>query len=246
MGGIYYLKKKMKTVLIIHGWPCYVEENHPLVRFFQEQDYKVLAPKLFLQKYTKENIIKQLKDSLKKEPNVIIGISLGGIVAQIFSKKFPKSKLILIATGPYFKPKLNWFFRFLYKSRLSDIVFLLIKILPLNLIIFFYSLITPFMKVNYKDYKNNMINNIHSMKNVSYKIYREIFQFALNTNTENQLKNIKNKTLIITGKNDIAMPFELSELLKQKIPKSELYVNNKSHHNLINSETIKKVKKFVF
>jgi len=44
----------MKTALIIHGWPCYIENNHPLVELLKKEKFKISAPKLFKKKYTKK------------------------------------------------------------------------------------------------------------------------------------------------------------------------------------------------
>ncbi len=232
--------------LLIHGWPCYFDDSSMLVKFLKKSGYKVIAPKLFLRNYDEKSIFNHIKKSLGgKKPDLIIGQSLGGIIAQKLSLEYPESKLILIATGPYFKPKAKPFFKFLFKSRSSDLLFFGIKVLPIPITKFFYTLVTPFMRVNHKEYKKDMINNLRAIKKIKYKTYREIFQFAISVNNENVLNKIKNKTLIITGKKDIAMPLELSVLLYEKIPDSKILIYDKSHHNLIDKDSIEKIKKFV-
>ncbi|MBT3720654.1 alpha/beta hydrolase [archaeon] len=235
----------MKTALIIHGWPCYIENNHPLVELLKKEKFKISAPKLFKKKYTKKSVLNQINSSIKKQPEIIIGISLGGTFAQILAKKYPKSKLLLIATGPYLKPKAKILYDFARFFLLSDILFLFIKFMPWMIIHPFYKIILPIIGKNYSDYINDMKTNILSMKKVKYSVYRNIIKYAFTINNEPMLSKIKNKTMIITGKKDIMMPPELSKLMHQKIKNSKLYEIDAQHHNLFNDKVIKKIKEFV-
>ena len=75
----------MKTALLIHGWPCYFEDKEEIILLFQKLGYKVIAPKLFLDEYNIQNINNEINSLLDKDPEVILGFSLGGIIA-VFSE----------------------------------------------------------------------------------------------------------------------------------------------------------------
>ena len=181
----------LKTALLLHGWPQYIERNHPISILFKELGYNIVAPRLFEHIYTINNIKSIIKKELKnKSPNVIVGVSQGGMVAQITALNYPTAKLILVATGPYLKPKFNLFFKFLFYSRLTDFVFLFLKIMPRSIIFPFYKLTNFINGSNFKDYESVMNQNIKTVKLIKYHIYRQVFNFILKTNNVNILNKM--------------------------------------------------------
>lgn len=237
----------LKTTLLLHGWPQYIEPDHPISILFNELGYNVVAPKLFEHKYTITNIKSIIKRELKnKSPNVIVGVSQGGMLAQIIALTYPNSKLILVATGPYLKPKFNLFFKFLFYSRLTDLIYLFLKIMPRSIIFPFYKLTNFINGSNFKDYESVMNQNIKTIKLIKYHIYRQVFNFVLKTNNVKILNKIINNTLILGGKKDMLMPIELSNIMNQEIKNSTLTIFDEPHYKVItNTNSLDKIKKFV-
>jgi pimeloyl-ACP methyl ester carboxylesterase len=235
----------MKTALLIHGWPCYFEDKDEIIRSFQKLGYKVIAPKLFLDEYNIQKIISEIDIFLDKDPDVILGFSLGGIIAQIISEKYPKSKLILVATGPYLKPSSSKLFKFFINSKASDAAFFIVKILPVPASVLFYRITNLFTGSDYKTYKEDMKKNILSIKKIKFKTYKKIFDFLLDVDTSDILPKLKNHTLIISGKKDFAMPLELSILLHKNIKNSTLKKYDSAHYQILNKKTIKEIEIFV-
>lgn len=235
----------MKTALIIHGWPNHIEKDHPLYGLFTKLGYEVYAPYLFSGRYSYDTVKEKILKNLKKKPEIIAGISLGGSIAQKLAIEYPDSKLILLNSGPYLDPDNRFLFNALYYLRLSHLVFLSIKFIPRPLLMFLYRLVLPIMKKNYKDYKPHMDKNINNIKKIKYNTFKDVIRYGFNFNNESILNSIKNKTLIVCGDGDIVMPSRLSKIMNKKIKDSKLLIFNTKHHNLYNNESIKEIKKFV-
>ncbi|KKQ91989.1 MAG: hypothetical protein UU16_C0013G0018 [Candidatus Woesebacteria bacterium GW2011_GWA2_40_7] len=100
-----------KTALILHGWPQPVEAgsiNYPYLEYFQSKGYTVFAPKLFTKDFVlKEPDAKKYIENLLggKKPDVIVGISLGGLLLPKIAKDYPNAKLVFIASDPKIQPE---------------------------------------------------------------------------------------------------------------------------------------------
>ena len=95
-----------KTVLLIHGYPEPIYEDSYLYSFFKDRGYNIIAPYLFTSEFklTKEETKKFIEDKLNnKTPDVIVGVSMGGLIAPQIASDYSKAKLVLVATGPYVK-----------------------------------------------------------------------------------------------------------------------------------------------
>jgi len=102
------IKHGGKTAVLIHGFPEPIYKNSPLYSYFDLEGYSIIAPYLFSPgfKLTEDAVIKHIKTELNgRRPGVIVGISLGGLLAPALAKEYPDAKLVLIGTGPYIRPK---------------------------------------------------------------------------------------------------------------------------------------------
>jgi len=139
----------MKTALILHGWPQYDMKNYFLTNHLKKRGYKVITPNLFSENYrlSLKNISREVERFLdKRELNLIIGISMGGLIAPYFAKKHKKSGLIFIASGPKLTSRSGIFLltikvvRFILSKNISS---LLLKF-PDFIIKALYKFVNPF------------------------------------------------------------------------------------------------------
>jgi len=139
----------MKYALILHGWPQYKIDKYFLSGHLRKKGYKVTTPNMFTENYvlSPENVLANVLTRLKgKELDLIVGISLGGLILPHMARHFPKAKLIFIASGPKLKSKSKKFNLTIkvIKLLLGLRVPAAIMKLPNFVITFFYRLANPF------------------------------------------------------------------------------------------------------
>src|SRR3990167_8346643 len=98
----------MKHALILHGWPQYRLDRYFLSRHLQNVGFNVIAPNMFSRNYTftPANVLQDVLIRLNgAKLDLIVGISLGGLIAPHVVRHFPEAKLVFIGTGPRLKSK---------------------------------------------------------------------------------------------------------------------------------------------
>ena len=80
---------------MINGLAAPVTGDHFLVKYLRNAGYEVEVI---------EPALGETIEKVKYEPQVIIAWSLGGLLAPKLAEKYPRSKLILIATGASVEP----------------------------------------------------------------------------------------------------------------------------------------------
>lgn len=241
-----------KTALVLHGWPQHKIPNYFLVRHLENKGYSVLVPDLFDQKTdfqitNLKNVVKDCLNSLK--PDVIIGISLGGVVLPYIATDFGNSKLIFISTGTKFRPKpklFNIFIR-LSKHRSLQILSGWILKLPVSFISLLYRTADPFIgpEESRKKYLEDMTTNIRFIKGIPVSKELQIVNFAIKTENSEILKSIDNQSLIFAGEHDLLMPKEEGERLHKLLKNSYLVVNDGEHFDVITDKDLSTVDKFL-
>jgi pimeloyl-ACP methyl ester carboxylesterase len=240
-----------KTVLLLHGWPRRTNKNHPLVKKFESLGFRTIIPHLFDEKYklASDEFNRTVRKLLaNKTPDVIVAFSMGGFLTPDLALKNPQSKLVLVATGPYFAPK-NYRLKSVIRAISSKPLCVLLNIvlvipsLPLVLI---YKLFNPFegLPVDRKRYQRGVINNIASIKAISARKEAEIARFVLGVDNVGKLKKIKNQTLIVGGRKDELMPPALSMKLGKYIKNSSLIWTHGEHFNVLSDRVIEKIVDF--
>lgn len=241
-----------KYALILHGWPGGRTGNFFLTEYLREKGYKVLAPELFNEEYvfSAENILQNVqKDLSGNNLDVIVGVSLGGLVLPHIAKNFPKSKLIFVASGPYLKSEVP-FFNFLIKILRSKLLLRIISLalyLPNSMLAFFYRIGSPFSGVEemQKSYEDDMLKNINQIKSISPQEESEILDFVYKMDNTEILKTLDNPGLIFNGKKDLFMPEERGKTLQKLLVNSKLIINDEEHFNVFTEADLPEVEKFV-
>ncbi len=244
-----------KTVLILHGWPQPVEAgsiNYPYLKYFQNKGYAVIAPKLFTKDFVlKEPEAKKYVGNLLngKKPDVIVGISLGGLLTPIIAKDYPDAKLIFIASDPKIQPESIGFKTVLHltKNRNFLKILNLIKFLPTRVLFYFYEFINPFkgIETDRQLYTSDMKLNFKYMLNIPVDEEEEIINFVSNTDNTELLKTIKNKTLIFSGKNDLMMSSNSESNLHSLLVNSQEIVNDGGHFEVFTDKNFVDIGSFL-
>lgn len=241
-----------KIVLILHGWPQPINDNNIYYEYFSNKGFTVIAPNLYLEdfklgeKHVSSSIINKLND---KNPDVILGISMGGLLAPWFGLQYPNAKLILLATGPKLKPNAFGFNLLLKLTQISFISQLanIIRYFPRKILFIIYQLINPF-KGNSNEkklYIADMKLNIKEMLKYPIVKHIEIANFITKIDNSKILKKIENKTLIFTSDNDSLMPSSLGKSLGDFIPKSKIIFTKGSHFEVFTHNNFKDIDRFL-
>jgi pimeloyl-ACP methyl ester carboxylesterase len=241
-----------KTALLLHGWPRPVDKDSAYYKLLRKLGYVIVAPEIFSKDFilSISEAKSYIKNKLKgRTPDVIIGISIGGLLAPHITKDYPNAKIILIATCPRLEPKSVGFKILIDLAKKKGFLNALgvVKFLPKRLLFSFCEAISPF-KGKLEDkliYIYAMKKNIEYIMNIPISKEREIVDFITKTDNTELLKSIKNKTLISAGLNDPIMPQYLSHKLHELLTNSRVIVNHGGHMDIIAEPGFKDMESFL-
>ncbi|MBN1169113.1 hypothetical protein JXA63_04450 [Candidatus Woesebacteria bacterium] len=242
----------MKNALVLHGWPQYDISDHFLCNYLRKSGYKVFPPNLFSEDFllTVENILEEVETQMVKEkPDLIIGISMGGLIVPYFAEKYPVSKLVFISSGPKLEARSKGF------NLMISVANLLLRVKMFSFLIklpdfifkFFYKLSNPF-NGNEDDrglYEEDAEENISYIKSISLSKEREILNFVLGIDNTDLLVNLENETLIFSGEKDLLMTKGNGVKLHKLLRNSELVVNSGGHFNSFTEKDLLKFDRFI-
>lgn len=159
-----------------------------------------------------------LLDSLKVQKAHICGHSMGGIVAQEIVKQAPERviSLILSNTMSYVPTFFGTIIHNMRKSRLE-------KVLPKR-----YTYQSAKRTVYTKT--PELINEVQEALRFKPQTYIPSYASIIKTNYLNFLPTIKQRTLVITSREDKIVPYFLSKQTKSLLPNSEMHVFAKTGH----------------
>lgn len=225
-------------VVLIHGYPEPISKNQPLYDYFASKEYSIISLSLLSSEFklTQEGIMQYVKEKLEgREPDVIVGVSLGGLAAPFLAKDFPKVRLVLIATGPYIRTKIKTLNKLLTIGEASVLfspVHWIIVRAPVWLYSLFYKLFSrPIIDPEEKRaLEEHIKQNWQYLKNVSLSENKEVINFLASTDNSILLRSLKNKTLIFSGSDDNLLSYKLSLELKNLIKKSVLITTDNRMH----------------
>lgn len=241
-----------KVALYIGGFPPGGVKDNTIEDYFEKKNYDLVSPSLFDSKeeFNLDTLVSICEDALDgKEPNVITGLSLGGLVVPHIALKYPNAKLIFSDTGLYFKPKSSFFYFLLRlqnklsKPILINLVFSLPKWVA-NLIlrnIYKFSGNRALKAI----YEENVPDFLSHVLSISPKRALEIIKFTMNIDNSELLKNIKNKSLIISSEKDLLMPPDLGKKLAHLLENSTFYEVPQSHLHFVTPEQEKLLNEFL-
>ncbi len=241
-----------KTILVLHGWPQYKLDDHFLNIYLGEKGYKVICPNLFDSafEFSKTELVRRITVLLKGEtPDGIIGISMGGLLLPDIAVKFPKAKLIFIASAAKLGSNskiFNLAIKLAHRPFAARIMERLLR-LPDNQFEKLYKFINPFhgQKSDYIGYQRDTKSNVKFIKSIPVKKELEIIDFVKNTSNTDILSKMKNKALIFSGEEDMFMPSLRGEELRGLLVNSQLIMNCGEHFNVFGPRDLDLVEDFL-
>ncbi|OGM10859.1 hypothetical protein A2W13_00155 [Candidatus Woesebacteria bacterium RBG_16_36_11] len=248
------MKNNKKIVVLLHGYPEPIHKGHPLYKYFKNNNYEIVSIYLFDPKFklTQEDVKKFVSIELKGEdPGVIVGVSLGGLIAPYLAKYYPSAKLVLIATGPYIRTKftnINKYFSKLENSKILIPLHWLLLHTPSSLYSYFYKRLNKSITKTKerKILETHIKGNWKHLKNIPLSEHREVVDFLISTDNTLLLRSLNNKTIIFTGIGDNMMPSELSIIMKNLIKRSEIVSCDQCiHFDVFNKENYKHLDNFL-
>ena len=224
-GKFTYLEKGEGTSLILlHGLMGGVDNFGNMVDIVASAGFKVLAPdlKLFevpLLKTSIKYLSEYLHDFMKHkklEKAVLVGNSLGGHIALVFSKKYPEKVDGLILTGSsglYEKTMGDTF------PRRGDYDYIKVK--------------TEEVFYNPKTATKELVDKVFDIVNKSDSAIRLLAfaKSAIRHNMSEDLPNMNIPICLIWGKQDKVTPPHVAEEFQSLFPNSELFWIDKCGHS---------------
>ncbi|MFX1321172.1 MAG: alpha/beta fold hydrolase [Promethearchaeota archaeon] len=246
----YEIKGEGVPVFLIHGFGAKKEswiaqfgplsEHFKVIKFDNRGSGKSDRPN---QLYTMElfaDDINGLMEYLKIDKAHIVGVSVGGMIAQHFAVKYPNCviKLVLINTTPKWPEEKSGLELYKqgkitsYKKRLKDPVKAFFDSTPMSYTLKFR-----------KEMKENPKKKFHGLFSAEDLIREDSINPATPQDIENQahalgthniidrLHEIKSETLIMCASNDRQMPKSVNLQIHERIPNSKFIVIEKAGHS---------------
>ena len=222
-GFKYLTSGSGKPIIILHGLMGGLGNFEAFISHFPNKGYQVFMPELPI--YTASIINTNVKyfskfifdfiNFLKIKDMILIGNSLGGHVALLFSKLYPNIAKGLVLTGS----------SGLYENAMGDTYpkrgdYEFIKKKTQNV---FYS-----EKIATKEIVDEVFESVNNRNKVIRIL--AMAKSAIRHNMAQDLPNIKIPVALIWGKNDNVTPPEVAKEFDKLLPNSKLYWVNKCGH----------------
>ena len=211
----YHKNKKDTTIVFLHGWGQNIEMMKPLAEFYNKYFNTLIVdlpgfgksaePKDAFSTLDYVEFIHELLMKLEINKVILVGHSFGGRISLLYASMYPVSKLICLAS-PYCPEST----KITFKTKVYK------KIRKIKCLRF----LSDYMRK--KNGSSDYNNASEIMKGVLVK--------AVNTNLEEDVKNIKCPTLLVWGDLDAAVPIKRAYELKNLIKDAGVVVFNGATH----------------
>jgi esterase/lipase len=243
----------MRTALILHGWPGLSKGDWELIHHLKTIGYEVVVPELFSDDFVPEPeyVFKYVAKKINgKSLDLGVGISMGGLILPYFAERYPGMKMVFVASGPNLNTDLKLFntcLKLIRNKYVFNFIMMFFYKMPLSVVVLFYKILNPFngpAKLR-DEYIADMTENIEKIRRISKTKQAEVLHYVVGEDNRARLQGLKNNSLIIAGENDLLMPKRGSEMLAKLLVNSKLIVNNGSHLNVFNKESLGHIDKFI-
>ncbi|OGZ17939.1 MAG: hypothetical protein A2Z78_01905 [Candidatus Nealsonbacteria bacterium RBG_13_36_15] len=225
----YKISGKGQPILVLHGWGGSSDSWAKVQKILADKGFSVIVPdfpgfgksKCPKEAWGISNYVQWLKDLIKivkiEEPFSLLGHSFGGRVAIKFSVKYPeKIKALILCSSAGIKPEKNLKTKTLYYiGKIGNYLF---SKKPLR---------------KFKDSARNTFYRVIQQRDY-LKVkgtMKETIKKVLTEDLFGYLSQIKVKTLIIWGENDLMVPIKYGYIMEQEIPNSKIIALPKIGHS---------------
>ncbi len=241
-----------KVALILHGWPRKDIKERFLLNFLQKNDYEVFTPNLYVvDKGMKvEGLVRYITSQLKgKKPDLIVGISMGGLILPHIAERYPSAKLIFIATSAFLKPQSRLMkigFRLLRYKFFRKIVVNFGNLASIRLLMFLHKVLSPSARGRGRDTSiKDLRNNLKEIKCRSFTKHLALYDLICRIDNTDILKKLKNTSLIFNGSDDRIMPLFGGEYISNLLHNCTYIVNKAKHFNVFKKQDLDEVGSFL-
>lgn len=233
---------KPKTALIFHGFPSPPSAHAAIIQFLEQNHYQIVMPDwLKLSKTELEETITNI------DVDLIIGISLGGLLAIPYAAKKPQAKLVLIAAGPYLETKIPLYNVLLKLPEPEQNLELIRRVKKIDLKTYWpiYKFFNWQKNISDAQYQQRASDNLQALQKITNQELLTALKLVRSCNHTSSLKELRNPTLIFAGQNDQIMPANLSKKMQRLIVDSQLIVSDRVHHDVFSGSDWPSLKKFL-
>lgn len=239
-----------KLALILHGFPQPVNSSdNYLIKYLEGRGYEVCCPYLLAGawEFNWPNIEKYIANELKtKIPDVVIGISMGGLILPNIAKDWPKARLVFIASGPNLKlPKSVMIPINLFRTNIGYWIIRLILTIPNSVLVWAYWILDHWIEGPGVHDIPDLQNNIYYMRKISKIRSQEVIDLLKSIDNSEILKKLKNPALVINGGSDVLMGAGQGRILKSLLANCKYIENSRSHFNVFTPEDLKYLDEFL-
>ena len=241
---LHYKKEGSGDIIILlHGLSDDINYWNPLNNYFKKK-YTVIRVDLrghgkstykkgTINNYELQNDIYELMKHLNINKATFIGFSLGGIISMNFTLKHPEmvEKLILMSTFAKIDENNKAIHKTIYKEVEKGLG---------N----FYDTMIPFVLPEYLIKENKELIEYGRTKCLekNQKAISETIKAYCQINIENEIKTIKQDTLIIGGSEDDKLaPYNMIIKLYEEIKNSQILFLKNTKHNILLNENLEKI-----
>ena len=220
----YYVEKGVgATIIILHGLMGGVSNFNGILNYLPKKGYNVIMLKLPVYNLALPNAnIKYIAEYVRKfieyknlKKTILLGNSLGGHIALVFTKKYPElvKGLILTGSSGLYENSFNEGYpkrkSYEYVKRKTEEVF------------YDSSIAT-------KEIVDDIYKNVNDR--LKLLVTLKLAKNAITNNMAKDLSKMEAPTAIIWGKNDIITPPHVAEQFNELIPNSNLFWIDKCGH----------------
>lgn len=241
-----------KTAVVLHGWPQPEGRRSIYREYFRQNGYRVVSPFLFDERvvFSLPSVQLRIHRLLAGDkPHVIVGISMGGLLAPIFLHEYPKAKGVFIASNARLAGRGSIFYKAVHAANNPVCLRLLgvFRYLPTPLLRKIYSHVNQFdgNTRNYQMYLNDMIQNIKYIRRISIRKQEEIIRFVCKADNTTLLRTIDNPCLVFSGLRDDLMPASSDVPLHKLLPYATFIRTGGGHYNVFTKENVDDLTKFL-
>ena len=228
-----------KLAVLINGVSAPIKDDYFWIEWLSEWGYEVQRI---------EPLRQETVAMVTKTPDLIIGWSMGGLMAPILAERYPMAKLILVATGVKVEPgeaMAKMVFEMVGKEWGMKLLGVGLQ-LPKKLLVDTYEQLNKVPDPSLKEkYRQQMSVNIDMFRSLPEKYLNELILFLKVVDNTEMLKNIMNKTLVMSGNKDNLMTLDSGKKLASLIKNSQFVSTMGGHYNVIGSSEKMVIKKFL-